>query len=234
MILATLLWSFIFSMTTTPEDAEMTVEPFKGAIFYCALATAIVVYIILNYQHAVRLNSAIDSCASNIKITAERNKQLLDKANKFVDKHLSLEKESVLEVQKNAVLRESSKSTERETNREDSTDEKFFKNKGRRDQLSKGDDKHKSVESSKEFAQILHDIPEYNMNKHVNRLFEEILKSEEDLAAYRQHYNYLVEQFNGMIKQFPLSLIRRLTSLKAREYYKIDIDEEFSDQLLGL
>lgn len=233
-IVSSFMWSFIFSMTTTPAEAEMTVEPFQGAIFYCGAATAVIVYALLHYQHAIRLNTAIDACDSNIKITIERNKQLLEKANKFVDKHLELEKSSVLETQKNAILRESSKSTERETSREDGTNEQFFKNKGKRNQKSTSDDKHKLVESSKEFAQILRGIPEYNMNKHVSRLFDEILKSEEELAAYRQHYNSLVEQFNSLIQQFPINLFRRFTSFTTREYYRLDVEEEFPDELLGL
>lgn len=47
-------------------------------------------------------------------------------------------------------------------------------------------EKHRSskVETSREFAQILNEAPYLNMSRAVSRLFDELFKSEEQLANY--------------------------------------------------
>ncbi len=53
--LLTIVWLMIFSMTITPDDAEMTVEPFSGASVTFGFACALIANFIYQYNAAKSL-----------------------------------------------------------------------------------------------------------------------------------------------------------------------------------
>lgn len=86
-----ILWIFIFSATITPEDAEMTVEPFQGASLIFGVLTGLLVCLGLKYNAMHKARQRTKSAFSGIKIFEERSEKLLDKANRVADKYMSFE-----------------------------------------------------------------------------------------------------------------------------------------------
>lgn len=70
------------------------------------------------------------------------------------------------------------------------------------------------------------------MSQAVSRLFDELFKSEQQLANYQRAYNEFVVYYNTKIKAFPLNFVKKW--YQPKEYYVVDIEDEFPDELLGL
>lgn len=214
-ILSTFLWVIIFSMTITPEEVETIVEPFPNASFILGTLTTLVIYCCLTISEANRLSESCSQLASNIRITEERNRQLLSKANRFVDKHQEREKENLKELTQGVLVSEQSTVVKERM--------KYSLTENHRSS---------KVETSREFAQILDEIPDLNMPQAVSRLFDELLKSEKELANYQRAYNEFVAHYNTKIKAFPLNFLKKW--YQPKEYYVVDVEDEFPDELLGL
>ncbi|WP_124059488.1 LemA family protein [Vaginisenegalia massiliensis] len=206
MILATLLWALIFSFTT-PGDSQDIIEPFNGASMVFGILTVALIGLIYSYNQARQLEASIGASQSNILVTEKRNHDLLDKANRLVDKHRQNEKDEIL-----AFAKASSKE-------QTSSDKTPVQTK---------------VETSSEFGQFIQTVPELQANQHVHRLLDEIIQSENNLQTYRLHHNKLVEQFNASIQQFPLILIKGLAHLNTKDYYIIPEPNPITDDMLGL
>ena len=91
LILGTFLWLLIFTVTTTPEDAEMTQEPFQGACFICGALTGLVITFGLKFNAMHQAQQRTKAMRSNIGIFEERATRLLDKANRVADKYMNFE-----------------------------------------------------------------------------------------------------------------------------------------------
>ncbi|MDU1708470.1 MAG: hypothetical protein E6826_08150, partial [Anaerococcus vaginalis] len=98
--LLTIVWLMIFSMTITPDDAEMTVEPFSGASVTFGFACALIANFIYQYNAAKSLEQRIYSNTSSLESIKIRNRDLIDKANRLIDKHQKNEKESYIDIAK--------------------------------------------------------------------------------------------------------------------------------------
>ncbi|MFS1664252.1 LemA family protein [Streptococcus sp. zg-JUN1979] len=233
LIVSSFLWIIIFSITT-PEESDTMVEPFRGAVLVGAVVTTSLVYLIVNTRQAVRLNEATEAAFSNISITKERNAKLLDKANRFLDKHLSLEKERLESFKDGVLVSEKETIIENSDSHDHHLLEKYAKKKEKRKQADQASKLNKRVETSKDFAQLLKDVPKSAMNQHVNRLFEEILKTEKELSDYQQYYNTLVEHYNAKLKEFPVNILKKSLKLQVKSYYILADEDDFSDELLGI
>ncbi|GGE37188.1 LemA family protein [Streptococcus himalayensis] len=208
-ILAAFVWMLIFSTFTPagfPED--QTWEPFPFAIPSLAMLTTIILIVSLQYNHLRFLEQRLENSKSNITIYEERNKQLLDKANRFVDKHQDREKETIVDVAK-----VSGKEYQKEV---------------------KHHLKGSTIESSAEFGQFLEEMPDLLANKNVERLLQEIFNTENNLAQFRFTYNQDVENFNVQLHEFPTNLVAKLCKIKPKDYYVLSVDEEFTDDMLGI
>lgn len=101
--LLTIVWLMIFSMTITPEDAEMTVEPFSGASVTFGFACALIANFIYQYNSAKSLEQRIYSNTSSLESIKIRNRDLIDKANRLIDKHQKTKKNLILILQKQVI-----------------------------------------------------------------------------------------------------------------------------------
>lgn len=206
LLLSMFLWIIIFT-AFTPKDHIETYEPFPGAVFLCALLTVVVVGFIMRYNQICQIEASIGAGLSNIEVTEKRNKDLMYKANRLIDKHRDNERQELLDF---------AKASGKETN----SSEKMPLNT--------------KVESSKEFGRCITEIPELKANQNVQQLLNEIIISENKLQNDRLSYNELVEEFNTQINQLPLILIKGVTRLKTKEYYLVKYSEEITDEMLGL
>lgn len=91
IVIGWVLWIVIFTFTITPDNAEMTVEPFNGAAFLFGAITGLLIELGLKYNAVRKAYQQIKSSFSNIEILEEHSKKLLDKANRVVDKYLNYE-----------------------------------------------------------------------------------------------------------------------------------------------
>lgn len=208
VILSTLVWVLIFSFMT-PVDVEEMQEPFTGAVFVFGAITAVILHVGMSYNKVRHLEQRANALWSNIEVIADRNSKLLDKANRFVDKHQDREKDHLVEVMQSA-----SKTTKKEV---------YNPLKG------------KQIESSQEFGQFLKGHPDLLANENVERLLQAIFDTENQLAQSRVDYNTAVEMFNSLIHQLPISLIGRLLQLQDKSYYQLpQAGDEITDEMLGL
>lgn len=93
------LWLLIFSIYhTSDNEANTTIEPFKGAICIFGIITATIVLLIINYNSMQRAYQKTKSMFSNISIFKDRNGRLLEKANKVADKYMFHEKDIQINV----------------------------------------------------------------------------------------------------------------------------------------
>lgn len=209
LCLSWLIWLIIFSMTGEVDDDGNIYELFPGMMLLLSLALALAVSLGLQYNRIRRLEQAIDSSQSSISIMEERNHQLLDKANRLVEKHQSLEKEAIIDV----VQSQSKKSNHEASFAHESS----------------------QIESSEEFGQFLKEMPELKINQNVERLLQAIFETENELARWRLQYNQDVEGFNAAIHQFPVNLLAKVLKIKPKNYYLVaDNFTEISDEMLGL
>ncbi|MEY8462747.1 LemA family protein [Streptococcus merionis] len=209
IILATLVWVLIFSFTTTPEESDIVIEPFQGASFVFGVLTAVILSFSLHYNKTRHLEQRVDAFKSNIEIVEERNKKLLNQANRLVEKHQDKEKEAIVDVMQ-------AQST---TSRKEATHPL----------------KGKQIETSQEFGQFLKSMPQLRMNENIEKLLNAIFDTENQLAQSRVDYNTTVESYNSAIHQLPISLFAKLLKLKDKPYYQLSQSaEEFTDEMLGL
>ena len=193
----------------TPEEVEGIIEPFNGAVFVFGTLTAVVLHVGMNYNQVRQLEQRANALWSNIEVVADRNSKLLDKANRFVEKHQDREKDNLIEVMQSA-----SKTTTKEVS---------------------NPLKGKHIEISQEFGQFLKGKPHLLANEHVEHLLRAIFDTENQLAQVRVDYNSAVELFNSLIHQLPISLIRRFLKLQDKTYYQLpQVGDEITDEMLGL
>lgn len=206
IILSTLLWIVIMSFVT-PEQEEI-IEPFPGFILLAGIVTSLCIYLVGQYNHIRRVEQAVKASKSHILIIEERNHSLLDKANRLIDKHQKLEKDTILDI---------GKSNTKVHYVEEKTVMKSSK-----------------IETSEEFGQFLKTMPELVANRNVERLLNEIFETENNLAQWKIAYNNQVEEYNASIHLFPISLITKLVRLKELEFYSGIATDDITDDMLGL
>ena len=153
--LLTIVWLIIFSMTITPDDAEMTVEPFSGASVTFGFACALIANFIYQYNSAKSLEQRIYSNTSSLESIKIRNRDLVDKANRLIDKHQKNEKESYIDIAKASSIKK---------------EERHEKNT--KDRLKTYSDEDVLVTSSQEFGKFINDFPELSNNQNVKILLE--------------------------------------------------------------
>jgi len=100
LIVGWILWLLIFAITITPDEVEDVVEPFQGASLVFGLITGIVIWLLIQLVWIRKGYQNIKAKESNIRIVQDREKGLLDKANRVVDKYLDHEKTTFVEVAK--------------------------------------------------------------------------------------------------------------------------------------
>lgn len=211
----TIVWNMIFGLTLTPIDSEYNVEPFPGASFTFGVISAILAYVIYQFNVAKGLEQRIYANKSSINVIKVKNKELFDKANRLVAKHQVDEKESYIDIAKASGVR-------REEKTEISEKQKMIVDTK----------KETHVKTSEEFGKFIKDFPELTHNHNVQRLWDQMTDTETHLANSKIIYNQCVEQYNATIYQFPLSMLHKMLKLKPLEYY---IEEDvITDEELGL
>lgn len=209
------VWNLVFAMTITPEGAEMTVEPFQGASLLFGVLSSFVAYLLYQFNQARGLEQRIYANKSSIQAIKKKNIDLFDKANRLVEKHQVIEKESYLDLAKANSIRREEKIEKTEHNK-----------------MTLGSKQETHVTSSEEFGRFLKDYPELTHNQNIQRLLDQITENETNLVNAKITYNHCVEAYNALIFQFPLTLIRRMAKFQLQDYYQED--EEISDADLGL
>lgn len=213
--LLTIVWLMIFSMTITPDDAEMTVEPFSGASVIFGFACALIANFIYQYNSAKSLEQRIYSNTSSIESIKIRNRDLIDKANRLIDKHQKNEKESYIDIAKASY-------TKKEERHEKNT----------KDRLKTYSDEDVLVTSSQEFGNFINDFPELSNNQNVKTLLDEIINSENYLSNSKIELNRCIESYNSLIHQFPLVLLRKPLKFTDKEFYREEV--QITDEMLGI
>ena len=213
--LLTIVWLMIFSMTITPEDAEMTVEPFSGASVIFGFACALIANFIYQYNSAKSLEQRIYSNTSSLESIKIRNRDLIDKANRLIDKHQKNEKESYIDIAKASY-------TKKEERHEKNT----------KDRLKTYSDEDVLVTSSQEFGKFINDFPELSNNQNVKILLDEIINSENYLSNSKIELNRCIESYNSLIHQFPLVLLRKPLKFTDKEFYREEV--QITDEMLGI
>lgn len=213
--LLTIVWLVIFSMTTTPEDAEMTVEPFNGASVILGFSFALIANFIYQYNAAKSMEQRIYSNTSSLESIKTRNRDLIDKANRLIDKHQKNEKESYIDIAK-------ASSTKKEERHEKNT----------KDRLKTYSDEDVLVTSSQEFGKFINDFPELSNNQNVKTLLDEIINSENYLSNSKIELNRCIESYNSLIHQFPLVLLRKPLKFTDKEFYREEV--QITDEMLGI
>lgn len=213
--LLTIVWLMIFSMTITPEDAEMTVEPFSGASVTFGFACALIANFIYQYNSAKSLEQRIYSNTSSLESIKIRNRDLIDKANRLIDKHQKNEKESYIDIAKASY-------TKKEERHEKNT----------KDRLKTYSDEDVLVTSSQEFGNFINDFPELSNNQNVKTLLDEIINSENYLSNSKIELNRCIESYNSLIHQFPLVLLRKPLKFTDKEFYREEV--QITDEMLGI
>ncbi len=213
--LLTIVWLVIFSMTTTPEDAEMTVEPFNGASVILGFSFALIANFIYQYNAAKSMEQRIYSNTSSLESIKIRNRDLIDKANRLIDKHQKNEKESYIDIAK-------ASSTKKEERHEKNT----------KDRLKTYSDEDVLVTTSQEFGNFINDFPELSNNQNVKILLDEIINSENYLSNSKIELNRCIESYNSLIHQFPLVLLRKPLKFKDKEFYREEV--QITDEMLGI
>lgn len=213
--LLTIVWLMIFSMTITPEDAEMTVEPFSGASVIFGFACALIANFIYQYNSAKSLEQRIYSNTSSLESIKIRNRDLVDKANRLIDKHQKNEKESYIDIAKASY-------TKKEERHEKNT----------KDRLKTYSDEDVLVTSSQEFGNFINDFPELSNNQNVKILLDEIINSENYLSNSKIELNRCIESYNSLIHQFPLVLLRKPLKFTDKEFYREEV--QITDEMLGI
>lgn len=213
--LLTIVWLMIFSMTITPEDAEMTVEPFSGASVTFGFACALIANFIYQYNVAKSLEQRIYSNTSSLESIKIRNRDLIDKANRLIDKHQKNEKESYIDIAKASY-------TKKEERHEKNT----------KDRLKTYSDEDVLVTSSQEFGNFINDFPELSNNQNVKILLDEIINSENYLSNSKIELNRCIESYNSLIHQFPLVLLRKPLKFTDKEFYREEV--QITDEMLGI
>lgn len=213
--LLTIVWLMIFSMTITPDDAEMTVEPFSGASVTFGFACALIANFIYQYNSAKSLEQRIYSNTSSLESIKIRNRDLIDKANRLIDKHQKNEKESYIDIAKASY-------TKKEERHEKNT----------KDRLKTYSDEDVLVTSSQEFGNFINDFPELSNNQNVKTLLDEIINSENYLSNSKIELNRCIESYNSLIHQFPLVLLRKPLKFTDKEFYREEV--QITDEMLGI
>lgn len=213
--LLTIVWLMIFSMTITPDDAEMTVEPFSGASVTFGFACALIANFIYQYNSAKSLEQRIYSNTSSLESIKIRNRDLIDKANRLIDKHQKNEKESYIDIAKASY-------TKKEERHEKNT----------KDRLKTYSDEDVLVTSSQEFGKFINDFPELSNNQNVKTLLDEIINSENYLSNSKIELNRCIESYNSLIHQFPLVLLRKPLKFTDKEFYREEV--QITDEMLGI
>lgn len=213
--LLTIVWLMIFSMTITPEDAEMTVEPFSGASVIFGFACALIANFIYQYNSAKSLEQRIYSNTSSLESIKIRNRDLIDKANRLIDKHQKNEKESYIDIAKASY-------TKKEERHEKNT----------KDRLKTYSDEDVLVTSSQEFGNFINDFPELSNNQNVKILLDEIINSENYLSNSKIELNRCIESYNSLIHQFPLVMLRKPLKFTDKEFYREEV--QITDEMLGI
>lgn len=213
--LLTIVWLMIFSMTITPDDAEMAVEPFSGASVIFGFACALIANFIYQYNTAKSLEQRIYSNTSSLESIKIRNRDLIDKANRLIDKHQKNEKESYIDIAKASY-------TKKEERHEKNT----------KDRLKTYSDEDVLVTSSQEFGNFINDFPELSNNQNVKILLDEIINSENYLSNSKIELNRCIESYNSLIHQFPLVLLRKPLKFTDKEFYREEV--QITDEMLGI
>ncbi|MDU4446928.1 MAG: LemA family protein [Anaerococcus vaginalis] len=213
--LLTIVWLMIFSMTITPDDAEMAVEPFSGASVTFGFACALIANFIYQYNSAKSLEQRIYSNTSSLESIKIRNRDLIDKANRLIDKHQKNEKESYIDIAKASY-------TKKEERHEKNT----------KDRLKTYSDEDVLVTSSQEFGNFINDFPELSNNQNVKILFDEIINSENYLSNSKIELNRCIESYNSLIHQFPLVLLRKPLKFTDKKFYREEV--QITDKMLGI
>ncbi|MDU7432923.1 MAG: LemA family protein [Anaerococcus vaginalis] len=213
--LLTIVWLMIFSMTITPDDAEMAVEPFSGASVTFGFACALIANFIYQYNSAKSLEQRIYSNTSSLESIKIRNRDLIDKANRLIDKHQKNEKESYIDIAKASY-------TKKEERHEKNT----------KDRLKTYSDEDVLVTSSQEFGNFINDFPELSNNQNVKILLDEIINSENYLSNSKIELNRCIESYNSLIHQFPLVLLRKPLKFTDKKFYREEV--QITDKMLGI
>lgn len=211
----TLIWNLVFAMTITPADAEMTVEPFPGASLLLGVMTAFLSIFIFQFNQARALEQKISSNKSSIETIKKRNLDLMNKANRLVDKHQMVEKQSYLDLAKAS-----------------GGQKEEMKEVVEQHSLTGQKESQIHITTSQEFGKFMRDFPELSHNQNVQRLLDELINSENYLSDSKIILNQCVEAYNSLIHQFPLTLGRKVFKLEDASYYQDTL--ELTDEMLGL
>ncbi|MFR5262614.1 MAG: LemA family protein [Christensenellales bacterium] len=212
--LLTIVWLIVFA-SISPENVETVAEPFPGASILIGFASAFIAYLIYQYNSARAMEQKILSNTSNIDAIKIRNNDLINKANRLIDKHQKNEKESYIDIA------QASSSTKEERHEQNT-----------KNHLKTYSDNDVQITTSKQFGTFIKDFPELSNNHNVQVLLSEIINSENYLSDSKIILNQSIEAYNSLIHQFPLTFLRIPLKLNDKEFYIENV--VITDEMLGI
>lgn len=202
-VIGWILWVFIFACM--PGDGVDESEFFPGASVVFGILTGVLVTLGNKYNYIQKAFQTTKSTKSNIQVYQEKEKKLLEKANRVAEKYMNYEEK----VQTN-ITKERTKGIEPTT-------------------------RHPRIHSSKQFMAQLENYPDLKANQSIIELLKQIQDCENSLAYQKVAYNTSVEEYNTLIHSFPETLLRLIFRFKDVEYYKVNNEEDIiSDEELGI
>lgn len=90
------------------------------------------------------------------------------------------------------------------------------------------------IRSSRQFQGMVENYPELKANESILKLIEEIKISENLIANEKIVYNNYVMEYNTMIHNFPLSLIKAIVKYEDLAFYEEIEEDVVSDEELGI
>lgn len=89
--------------------------------------------------------------------------------------------------------------------------------------------KNREIKTSKEFQVLIENYPNLKSNENILELIKQIKEQEESISQAKVIYNESVLNYNTLIHNFPVSIVRGLFKLSDIEYFEEDnmiTDEE--------
>ena len=164
---------------------------------------AIIVWLISTYNSLVTLKRRVENAWSQIDVQLKRRHDLIPNLVNSVKGYMKFEQETLEKVMKARASAISSK------------------------------DINKRMESENELSGMLsrllavvENYPELKANENVNKLMEELRKTEDKIAYSRQFYNDIVMKYNTKLSVFPTNIIANMFSFKKEPYFKAPEEEK--------
>jgi LemA protein len=210
VIVGWLVFLLIFAIFTSTDGAALS-DFYDRLAFLLSFVLAIVITIsymlISSFNKIKKIKNIADSSYSSISIYKKKATDLLDKANRVIDKY---------------IRHESEVHTQTAQYRSESMQNKPLL--------------PKRINTSAEFLSVVENYPDLKAIAGVQQLIGQIVETETSITNSKITYNNNVTAYNSFISGFPVNLMKNKWNLEPLAFYSDDSNSnvEITDELLGI